>query len=55
MQLLKSKEYNYDVFFLPWDANVRDLSTGTTRLETFRKMAEGVAEVQIVSRQKVED
>jgi len=55
MQLLKSKDYNYDTFYLPWDANVRDLSTGTTRLETFRKMSEGVAEVAIVARQKVED
>ena len=55
ISLLNSKPYNYDVFYLPWDASVRDLSTGTTRLETFREMAQGIAEVQIVSRQKVED
>jgi len=50
---LSKKKYNYGTHYLPHDANVRELGTGTTRVETMRKL--GMKNIDVVERQGVED
>jgi hypothetical protein len=47
------KPYSYAAHFLPHDAGARELGTGKTRQEILAKL--GLKNVQVVSRQKVED
>jgi phage terminase large subunit len=47
------KKYNYGTHFLPHDANARELGTGTTRVETLKKL--GLRNVEVVERQSIED
>lgn len=41
VKVLKEKGYIYGTHFLPHDVNVRELSTGKTRIETLRKLMPG--------------
>lgn len=47
------KKYVYSRHFLPHDANARELGTGTTRVETMRKL--GLNGIEVVRRQSIED
>ncbi|RLB10205.1 MAG: hypothetical protein DRG27_03560 [Deltaproteobacteria bacterium] len=46
--VIKALPYDYDWFILPHDANVRDLSTGLTRIETLRKL--GIVKVKLLEK-----
>lgn len=54
VELLRNKNYKYWTIHLPHDANVRELWTGTTRLETFRRMM-SEEDVQILPRLSIMD
>ena len=41
VKMLKERGYIYGTHYLPHDVNVKELSTGKTRLETMRKMMPG--------------
>lgn len=51
-KILKELPYLYGRHVLPWDANVRDLGTGKTRLEVVKRFLKGV---EIQKRQKVDE
>ena len=51
-KVIKEKDYAYGRHVLPWDANTREMGTGQTRIEMFRKHLRGV---EIQKRQAVED
>lgn len=53
-KLLASKKYVYDEHVLPHDAEVRELGTGVSRVETMRKLCRGTR-VRVLPRQTVED
>lgn len=50
---LQKKEYHYGFHNLPHDAQVRELSTGKSRLETFRSL--GMRNVKVVPKLSLED
>lgn len=50
--MIKAKPYSYGRHVLPWDANTKEMGTGTTRLEQARKHLKGV---QIQKRQAIND
>lgn len=52
--VLTQKGYNYQTHYVPHDISVKELSTGMTRLETFRKMF-WWENVEVLKRQSVED
>ncbi len=52
-ELMNRKKYNYGTHFLPHDANARELGTGTTRVETLKKL--GLRNIEVVERQSIED
>lgn len=49
-KIIQSLQYmgNYGTFIMPHDANQRDLSTGRTRLETFRR--HGITKIKLLKR-----
>lgn len=51
-KIIKERPYAYGRHVLPWDANVKNLETGRTRLEVARKHLKGV---EIQKRQTVDD
>ena len=55
IEVLENKWYKYDKLYLPHDAMVKELSTWTTRFETFSRLAAHLWEVEVVPRQKIED
>ena len=52
VNILRSKPYNYKMVYLPHDAQVRELGTGLTRFQMFRKYG---VRCQIIKRQSIED
>lgn len=53
IKVIQEKPYHYGKHVLPHDANVRELTTGNTRLESFRKM--GLKRISVQSKQSVGD
>jgi hypothetical protein len=53
MKVLNLKPYAYGRHILPHDANVRELTTGNTRIESIRKM--GLKRVEVQEKQAVGD
>jgi len=52
-KVLKDKGYVYGTHYFPHDIQVRELSTGKSRLETLRNL--GITEVQVVPQHNVND
>ena len=52
VNIIKQREYNYGTHWLPHDAEVRELGTGTTRLETLATMG---LKARIAPKVKLED
>jgi len=48
VDILNALPYEYNWFILPHDANVRDLSTGLTRIETLRKL--GMTKIKLLEK-----
>lgn len=53
-KVLTEKKYVYDEHVLPHDAEVRELGTGVSRVETMRKLCRGTR-IRVLPRQTVED
>lgn len=51
-KIIKEKEYSYGRHVVPWDANVKEMTSGQTRINTFRKHLKNV---EMQKRQAVED
>jgi len=52
VNVLRSKPYDYKMVYLPHDAQVRELGTGLTRFQMFRKYG---VRCQVLKRQSIED
>lgn len=53
MTIVNPRYENYETHYLPHDADVTEYSTGTTRLETARKILKG--KVEIVPKLSISD
>ena len=53
--LLKEKGYKYDAFYLPFDAEVKEYWTWTTRAETFKKLTSWMWKTLVLKRQSLLD